>query len=543
MADIKVKDKTNKDIKTLDKGKIITEKIKDNIVDVKEKTETSKEDNTNEYGANKINSASNIVAQESVYSFKKISRGSIDETKDNIKKAKIKVKAFKEKQLAKKASKSVGKSSKTAIKTSKEVSKNAKKVAKESMKASQRAVKMARETARKTAQGIKVAVKTTISSIKAIIAGTKALIAALIAGGSVAMIVIIVICLVGLLVGSIFGIFFSGEKTSKNGITMKEVIAECNQEFSNKLQTIQDENPHDEYVLDGSMATWKDVLLVYSVKQSNGKNEQEVITVDNKKKESLKQIFWDMNSLSLEVKTEKVTEQGVNTDEMPTEVEKQVLHIKITSKTAEQMKNEYHFNNAQIKQFDELNSPQYASLWSGIVYGISDSGDFVNWRQKNAPWSNIRIGNTSSTVGDIGCLVTSIAILIEKSGVNTNINPFNPGTFVEGLNQNNGFDNSGNLQYAAVNKVVPNFGYMGNVNLRGKTRDEKLNLISQYFNMGYFITAEVKGATQGNQHWVAIVGIDGDRVVMVDPGSNHTDMWNAYEFSKTSQFNYFRTYN
>ena len=84
-----------------------------------------------------------------------------------------------------------------------------------------------------------------------------------------------------------------------------------------------------------------------------------------------------MNSLSSEVKTEKVTEQGVNTNEMPKEVEKKVLHIKITSKTAEQMKNEYHFNANQLKQYNELSSPQYASLWNGAIYGSVDSGEYV----------------------------------------------------------------------------------------------------------------------------------------------------------------------
>ena len=131
--------------------------------------------------------------------------------------------------------------------------------------------------------------------------------------------------------------------------------------------------------------------------------------------------------------------------------------------------------------------------------------------------------------------------MIEKSGVNTQINPFNPGTFVEALNKNGGFDANGNLQYAAVNKVVPEFKYTGNVNLRGKSRSEKLALITQYFNAGYYITSEVKGATPGNQHWVAITGINGNNITMVDPGSNQTDLWSAYEFGKTSQFNYFKT--
>ena len=178
-------------------------------------------------------------------------------------------------------------------------------------------MQLAKETAKKTAQGIKLAVKATISAIKGIIAGTKALIAAIAAGGWVAVVVIILICLIGLLCSSIFGIFFSSEKTSSNSVTMSSVISECNQEFADKLQNIQDQNPHDDYVLDGSMASWKDMLLVYTIKVSNGVNEQEVMTIDESKKKTLKQVFWDMNSLSSEVKTENVTEQGINTDEMP----------------------------------------------------------------------------------------------------------------------------------------------------------------------------------------------------------------------------------
>ena len=76
---------------------------------------------------------------------------------------------------------------------------------------------------------------------------------------------------------------------------------------------------------------------------------------------------------------------------------------------------------------------------------------------------------------------------------------------------------------------------------RGKSRSEKLALIQQYFSQGYYITAEVKGATPGNQHWVAVTGIDSVNVMMVDPASSQTIMWNAYEVSKTSQFNYFKT--
>lgn len=543
MADIKVKDIAKKGVKTINKAVVQTERFKDNIVRTKEKAEetVSNDINSNEYASNKIKFATDRAFDESVNQFNKQGQKSFMKTKENYQKSKAKIKQLKKKIKDKRKVKSTVKNTKTAIKTSKEVAKKTEKTAKETIKASKRTMQIAKETAKRTAQGVKVAIKTTISAIKAIIAGTKALVAAIVAGGWVAVIVIIVICLVALMCSSIFGIFFSSQKTSANSITMNTVVAECNQEFSDKLQSIQDSNPHDDYVLEGSMASWKDVLTVYTIKQSNGVNQQDVMTIDDNKKNVIKQIFWDMNSLTSEVKDEMVTEQGTNADEMPKQVQKKVLHIKINTKTLEQMKNDYHFSPAQNKQLAELTDNKYASLWNGVIYGATDSGEYVNWRQAGQNWSNIKIGNTNSTIGNIGCLVTSIAILIEKSGIPTpNIEPFNPGTFVETLNKNGGFDERGNLYYGPISKVVPNFKYVGNVNLRGKSRSEKLALITQYVNAGYFVTEEVKGATPGNQHWVAVTGVNGNNVSMVDPASNQTDMWSAYEWSKSSQFNYFK---
>ncbi len=537
MPDIKTKKSNKGTIKTIDKSLIATQKTKKALVDIKEKGENQtqvKEQNSTEYATNSIESGAKKVVN-NFNSVRYKGNNEVNNTKSNIIKTRNKIKNIKttltEKKKLQKAKK--------GIKTNRQNIKNTQKVAKESVKVSQRAIKLAKETAKKTSQTIKVAVKTTVSTVKLILASTKALISALIAGGWVSIIIILVICLIGLLCSSVFGIFFSGEKTGKDTITMKDVIYECNQEFSNKLQSIQDENPHDEYVLDGNLTSWKDMLLIYTVKVSNGNNQQDVITIDDNKKAIMKEIFWDMNSVSSEVRDEVVTEQGVNTNETPKEVEKKVLHIKITTKSVNDMKTKYGFNQKQIKQLDELSSDKYSSLWGSIVYGV-DSGEYTNWRQYDSSWANVRIGNTSSTIKDIGCLVTSVAILIKKAGVSSSIKPFNPGTFVEALNKNGGFDEYGNLQYAAISKVVPNFKFVGKVNLNGKTRQEKFSLIKQYFESGYFITIEVKGAVDGNQHWVAIVGINANDIIMVDPGSNQTNLWNAYEFSKSSQFNFFK---
>ncbi|HCC35787.1 MAG TPA: hypothetical protein DEQ02_09250 [Ruminococcaceae bacterium] len=47
----------------------------------------------------------------------------------------------------------------------------------------------------------------------------------------------IIICMIGLLVGSIFGIFFSGED-SGNGYTMPMAIQEINQEYTDRIKEI-----------------------------------------------------------------------------------------------------------------------------------------------------------------------------------------------------------------------------------------------------------------------------------------------------------------
>lgn len=131
---------------------------------------------------------------------------------------------IKSKDAARAATKSTVKTaqatSKAAIKTTEQTAKAAKTAAKTSVKTAQKAAQAAKATAKATAHAVKVAVKATLAAIKAIIAGTKALIAAVMAGGWIAVAVILIICLIGLLVGSVFGIFFSGED-SGNGMTMQ----------------------------------------------------------------------------------------------------------------------------------------------------------------------------------------------------------------------------------------------------------------------------------------------------------------------------------
>ena len=94
--------------------------------------------------------------------------------------------------------------SKTAIKTTEASAKTVNAAAKASAKAAQKAAQAAKATAKATAEATKTAVKATVAAVKAIIAGIKALISALIAGGWISVVIILVVVLLGCAV-SLFG--------------------------------------------------------------------------------------------------------------------------------------------------------------------------------------------------------------------------------------------------------------------------------------------------------------------------------------------------
>lgn len=387
MADIKTRDAVKGTIKTIDKAAVASERMKSAYSKIKSKAEQgyyADENSATEYAADKVSAASERITDEGVHQFNKQGQKGVKTTKDNVVKAKDKISEFKQKRAAKGTVKTTQKSvktaqatSKAAIKTAEHTAKATQAAAKASVKAAQRAAQAARATAKATIVAVKAAVKATIAAVKAIIAGTKALIAAIAAGGWVAVVVILVICLIGLLVSSVFGIFFSGED-SGNGMTMQTVVREINTEYDTRLDEIKSDTAYDVLEMSGSRAVWKEVLAVYSVKTTTDPdNPQEVATMDDNKKQLLTDIFWEMNEISsrTESKTETViteTDDGHgNIVQTETTQTRTYLYITVSHKTAEEMADQYGFDDEQRQMLSELLADENNSLWSQVLYGIS----------------------------------------------------------------------------------------------------------------------------------------------------------------------------
>lgn len=417
---IKTKDASKNDIKVLDKADDLARAVRTVSIRTKDQIENLSDDGQvtpEEYANDKIKYMAEGAAEDAGRLAKKGVKKTYDGgkklTKD-IKRRRNEKKAADEpiKQTAKSTGKQTAKTvehtiktqqrniktaeqtSRAAVKTTKETAKKAVKTAEQTAKASKKAAEVAAKTAQRAAQAAKdaavatyraavVAVKATVAAVKAIAAGISKLIAAIAAGGWVALVIILVICVIGLIVGSCFGIFFSGDDTG-TGMSMRTAITDINNEYQQKITDIRNGTAYDVLEMSGSRAVWPEVLAVYAVKTTTDPdNPQEVASMDDSKRQLLKDIFWTMNSISksTQTKTENIiveTDDGNgNITETTEQQTRTYLYITVFHKTVDEMATQYGFNAEQKQQLTELLSEDKQKIWSQVLYGFSTGNDTI----------------------------------------------------------------------------------------------------------------------------------------------------------------------
>lgn len=93
--------------------------------------------------------------------------------------------------------------------------------------------------------------------------------------------------------------------------------------------------------------------------------------------QSIREVFWDMNELSARTEVEyephtvMVDDGEGNLVESTETVAIVYLYITVEHKTAEDMRVDHSFDKNQRQQLSELLSPEYASMWTPVLYGIS----------------------------------------------------------------------------------------------------------------------------------------------------------------------------
>ena len=383
-----------KTIKTFDRADTLAQKSKSGISSLHnsaEQTQNIGYESETDYAGSELQDKEERIARMAVVGANKVGRWGVKETRKNIQKWRNRPRKPKPnpklKQLpspqrpmleapkkgikaASKAPKNTVKGTKTAVKGAKTTAKATVKGTKAAVKGTVKAAQLIKKAAIATVKFVKVAVKAIIAAAKATIAAIKGIIAAIVAGGWVAVLIIVIIVIVALVVGSVYAIFVPAEDS---GITIYSVKSDLEREYHQRQAELIANCQYDILNYEGDIAAWDEMIAVYAVKLNLGDEPQEVATFDEDKAAELKAIFWDMNSISLRTESRKttVTRYETNADGELVEVQEDVTMIILTvvtdSMSADEISDEYGFSTKQNTMLDELLSEENAELWAGIL--------------------------------------------------------------------------------------------------------------------------------------------------------------------------------
>lgn len=269
--------------------------------------------------------------------------------------------------------KGIKKADKT-VKTAKNTVKTTASTTKKTAEVTKRTKQTAQATVRVTIKTVKVAAKVFVEAGKAVVAGAKSIGAIIAGGGLPAIVVIIIICLIGAIGGTCFGIFLANDETTCTQKTMSQAISELTSEHYANLTAMKASYTYDLLEVQGNTSiNWKDVIAVYAVKTTSGENPLEVVTIDDEKMELLRGIMEDMNTMTGVVTPKVVAETTVTTDENGNSIKttnyvtKKVLTVSIIQLSVDEISALYNFNDEQKALLEELMSEEYDELWNELV--------------------------------------------------------------------------------------------------------------------------------------------------------------------------------
>lgn len=201
--------------------------------------------------------------------------------------------------------------------------------------------------------------KAAIAAVKAAVVAIKSLVAAIAAGGWAAIVIVVLICIIGLLIASPFGLFFAGDDAESGSIAPATAVARINGELANHLNSLWTSGAYDCMEVQGQPPAWSDVLAVFAAKTAGAEDGVSVAVLDAQRVDLLRAVFWDMTKITTE-ETE-VEHPAVGNTPAWTET---VLLIRITPRTPDDMRVFYSFTDQQNTALDELlaNADMLAAL-------------------------------------------------------------------------------------------------------------------------------------------------------------------------------------
>lgn len=211
----------------------------------------------------------------------------------------------------------------------------------------QQAIRQAQKAAKTTAATFKKAVVAVTKAASALINSVAAL-----AGGGVLLMAMVVVILIAAVASSPFGLFFAGERSAPDTVSVAEAVSSVNMAYNAKLEELQ-AGDYDSVEVNGQAADWAEVLAVFAVKTAGTDGGVDVATLDADRVDRLIAVFWDMTTITTEVETIPHDDSDPD-DDVDDSWTEYVLHITITARTADDMRMFYHFTDYQNSALDDL---------------------------------------------------------------------------------------------------------------------------------------------------------------------------------------------
>lgn len=208
-----------------------------------------------------------------------------------------------------------------------------------------------RQAAHAASRGVTAAAQAVGRTLRAMAAAARNLLASLAAGGSVCVLLVVVLCMIGLLAASPFGILFAGE-SSTGSVPVSAAVAQVNYDLNARLESLQS-GSYDEIQIVGQPPEWADILAVFAVYVAGGADPVDVATMDTDRIARLKAVFLDMTTLDSTVTTISHPDSNPN-DSVDDSYSETILTITISAKTVEEMAVTYGFHQEQLDTLEEL---------------------------------------------------------------------------------------------------------------------------------------------------------------------------------------------
>lgn len=217
--------------------------------------------------------------------------------------------------------------------------------------------KMLSQTAAKAKQGIKTGAQAFVQGVMAIGRAAATAVSSILAtgGGLALFLVLLMVIVIGAIAASPFGILFSEENTTPDTVPVAAAVAQIHDDLNTQLSAIQTTDSYDDITLVGAAPDWADILAVFAVKVAgtDSPDAADVVTIDADRIARLKNVFWDMCSITPHVETTHHPDSNPD-DEVDDSWMEKDLTITITAKTASDMASSYGFTTHQISALDEL---------------------------------------------------------------------------------------------------------------------------------------------------------------------------------------------